>query len=229
MSVGTLLAIDTAGAAASVAVYRDQVLAEVFWQSGRRHSEQILPAVDRALSLAGVEKRTLAAVAVGSGPGSYAGLRVGVSTAMALALALEIGVVQVPTLDVIAWSQAAVIPGKDRGGRSVRAAIDVGRAHYATARFRRVGPHLEHETRVEMVRLGELVEVAAVERALLVVDLEPQAREHIERQYGAEIDLASPAASARRAGFLAELAALKLRHGEAPASVVEPIYLRQGA
>jgi tRNA threonylcarbamoyladenosine biosynthesis protein TsaB len=222
---GIILAIDTSGATASVAVYHDQVLAETVWHSGRRHSAQLLPAVDNVLALAGVERSALRAVAVAIGPGSYAGLRVGVATAMGLGLALDIGLLQVPTLDVIAWGQAGAAASDGRPSRPIRAAIDVGRGRYATARFRRMGAYLEHESRVESAPLSELIEVSAVERSVLVVDLDRQTRETVERHYGARVELALPAASVRRAGYLAELAALKLRRGEAVGSTVEPIYL----
>jgi tRNA A37 threonylcarbamoyladenosine modification protein TsaB len=145
---------------------------------------------------------------------------------MALALALSIDIVQVPTLDVMAWGAAGMCGGDPRSARSVRAAIDVGRGHYATARFRPAAHHLEHETRIQSVGLGELLELATAERSMLVVDLDPGARENAERHYGAKIELATPAASMRRAGFLAELAALKIRRGElVGSSIVEPIYL----
>jgi tRNA threonylcarbamoyladenosine biosynthesis protein TsaB len=243
MDAATILALDTSGATASVALYRDQVLAEASWHSGRKHSAQLLPTVDTVLDLAEVPKQTLGVIAVAVGPGSYAGLRVGVSTAMALALALDIPVIQVPTLDILAWSQATVAPataattpsrgrtegegGDTRNGRSIRAAIEVGRGHYASGRFRRVAQHLEHETRIQTVGLGELLELATVERALLVVDLDPQSRENVERHYGAQVELATPGASVRRAGYLAELAAIKIRRGEPLGGpIVEPIYLR---
>jgi tRNA threonylcarbamoyladenosine biosynthesis protein TsaB len=224
---GPILAIDTSGDTASVAVYRDRVLAEATWHAGRKHSAQLLPAIDRALGQSDTNKRSLSLVAVAVGPGSYSGLRVGISTALSMALALDIGIAQVPTLDVIAFAQP-VFPGGDSRavGPPVRPAIHVGRGHYATARFRRAASHLEHETRIESVGLGELLEMAAVEHSLVAVDLDPETREHVERQYGARVELASPAASARRAGFLAELAALKIRRGEPVTSeAVEPIYL----
>jgi tRNA threonylcarbamoyladenosine biosynthesis protein TsaB len=226
MLAGPILAIDTSGVTASVALFQEQVRGEMAWKSGRNHSAQLLPAIDTVVRLAQVDKHDLVSIAVAAGPGSYSGLRVGVSTAMALALALNLEVVQVPTLDVMAWSVAAASSGEARAVRPVRAAIDVGRGHYATARFRRVGSQLEHESRIQSVGLGELLELATVERSLLVVDLDGAARENAERHYGAKIELASPAASMRRAGFLAELAALKIRRGElVGGSVVEPIYL----
>ncbi len=221
--VGTLLAIDTSGATASVAVYHDQVLAESVWQSGRGHSAQLLPTIEAMLNLARVDRRELAAIAVATGPGSYSGLRVGVSTAMGLALALGIGVAQVPTLDVIAWGHL-VLASAD-GKRPIRAAIEIGRGHYATARFRRAAQQLEHDSRIENLGLGELLEIASVEHAVLAVDLDRQAREQVERNYAARIDLVPPAAAARRAGFLAELAVQQIRRGEPIGGSVEPIYL----
>jgi tRNA threonylcarbamoyladenosine biosynthesis protein TsaB len=226
MSGELLLAIDTSGLTASVAVYRDQVLAETAWHSGRRHSAELLPAIDTTLRFAGTDKRSLTAIAVAAGPGSYSGLRVGVSTAMALALALEIGVVQVPTLDVIAWSAAATAHADAHHARPIRAAIDVGRGHYASSRYRRGAQGLEHETRIESAGLGELMEVAASEHSLLVVDLDPEAREQVQRHVSMRFDLAPPSAALRRAGFLGELAVMRIRRGEfVGASVVEPIYL----
>ena len=69
--------------------------------------------------------------------------------------------------------------------------------------------------------------MAAVERSLLAVDLDPDTRETIEHQYGGRVEFSSPGASVRRAGFLAELAALKIRRGELVGDLaVEPIYLQ---
>jgi len=221
--IGTLLAIDTSGATASVAVYRDQILAESVWQSGRAHSSQLLPAIESMLRLAGVARADISAIAVAGGPGSYSGLRVGVSTAMGLSVALGIGVMQVPTLDVIAWGQVASTIAEQQ--RPVRAAIEIGRGHYATALLHRVGQQLEHDSPIQNLGLGELLEMASAEQAILAVDLDPQTRQNVEHQYGDRIDLAPPSSSARRAGFLAELAALGIKRGEPVGSSVEPIYL----
>ncbi|MBM2812342.1 MAG: peptidase glycoprotease [Chloroflexi bacterium] len=226
MDAAVILAIDTSGATASVAVYSQRVLAELAWHSGRSHSAQTLPAIDAVLRLANVDKRQVSAIAVASGPGSYSGLRVGASTAMAMAMALEISAVQVPTLDVIAWSQCSTSGGDQRTDiRPIRAAIDVGRGHYASARFRRGASQLERETRIESAGLGELLELATAERSVLAVDLDPASRERADQNYGARLNLVSPAAGLRRAGFLAELAAHRIGRGElAPSAILEPIY-----
>ncbi len=222
MTDAAILAIDTSSMTASVAVYAGQVLAETTWHSGRRHSAELLRAIDDTLVRAQVEKTALKAIAVAAGPGSYSGLRVGISTGMAMALALEIGVVQVPTLETIAWPQQTSCDSH----QSIRAAIDVGRGRFATACFRG-GGGVEQESEIESFGLADLLELSSDEGSLLAVDLEPWVRADIERQYGSKIALSGPAASARRAGFLAELASMKIDRGELVGDgAVEPIYLR---
>ncbi|GAA0692039.1 tRNA (adenosine(37)-N6)-threonylcarbamoyltransferase complex dimerization subunit type 1 TsaB [Kitasatospora atroaurantiaca] len=98
-----LLAFDTATPAVTAAVHDGTaVLAEAFQVDARRHGELLLPAIDRVLSEAGVDKHRLTAIAVGVGPGPYTGLRVGLVTAAALGHALGVPVHGVCTLDAIA-------------------------------------------------------------------------------------------------------------------------------
>lgn len=218
-----MLALDTSSATASVAVYRGQVLGELTWQSGRSHSAQLIPAIELVLRLAGVEKGSLAGVAVAIGPGSYSGLRVGIATASSLSLALGIPLMQVPTLDIIAWGVPA--PGWGPAAPPIRAAVLVGRGRFASARYRRTEAQVERETEIDAATLEELADWAEAEGALLAVDLEADLRQRLQTEGIGR--LLPPAASLRRAGFLAELALRRLRHGPLDSgSVPEPIYLR---
>ncbi|HEX5659836.1 MAG TPA: tRNA (adenosine(37)-N6)-threonylcarbamoyltransferase complex dimerization subunit type 1 TsaB [Polyangiales bacterium] len=83
-----VLAMDTSTFVGTVAVLRDgALLAE--WSASVRatHGETLLPHVARALEQAGVPARELDLIAVGIGPGSFTGTRIGVATAKGLALA----------------------------------------------------------------------------------------------------------------------------------------------
>lgn len=75
------------------------------WTSGERQGADLLP---RLLALlerrGGASPRDLSAVGVGSGPGSFTGLRVGMSVAKGLAYALRLPTVAVPSLE--AWLAA---------------------------------------------------------------------------------------------------------------------------
>jgi tRNA threonylcarbamoyladenosine biosynthesis protein TsaB len=104
------IALDTSGPVGSVAVVREthdgtrRVLADVAIDDGMRHGVALFPALESALRTAGVPARDVGLVAVGTGPGSYTGLRVGVTAARALAYAAGARLVGVPSCD--AWAAA---------------------------------------------------------------------------------------------------------------------------
>ena len=98
-----LLALDTSTELGSVAVLADgELRAEVAARVRGRHGETLLPMVREALRLAMVDKAELDRIAVGLGPGSFTGTRVGVATAKGLALALDLPIVGVGSLRAIA-------------------------------------------------------------------------------------------------------------------------------
>ncbi len=95
---GPLLAIDTATSQAVIALERPASAPLVAgWPAGQRHGEELLAAIDRLLRGAGLEPASLGGIVVGTGPGAFTGLRVGLATAKGLAHALAIPIVGVPT------------------------------------------------------------------------------------------------------------------------------------
>lgn len=103
-----LLAVESAGRAASVAVLRgEQVLAEACAPPGRTGAESLLPCIDAALREAGVALAALGAFAVSVGPGSFTGLRVGIATVKGLAFGDARPVLAVPTLAAVALGAVA--------------------------------------------------------------------------------------------------------------------------
>jgi len=107
-----LLALDTSTLSGSVALLEDeQIRAEVNLNLGRKHTERLLPGMDWIFQELELEPRQLEAVAVGLGPGSFTGLRVGLATAKGLAISLEIPLVGVSSLEALAW-QARFYSGK---------------------------------------------------------------------------------------------------------------------
>jgi tRNA threonylcarbamoyladenosine biosynthesis protein TsaB len=226
-----LLALDTSTALAGVALYDGLLRAEVTWVAGRNHSAEVLPEVARLLAGQGVATGELQGVAVAIGPGSYTGVRVGVALAKGLAVALRLPLVGICTLDVLAAPFVL-------GGRPVRPALDAGRGRYATALYEREADRLVRREPIVGVDLAGLI---ALLRPPVVVtgDLNAAAREalatageRIIREDSVDasrpdpLQIASPAAAVRRAGFLAELAWRRLaaQGGDDPAAV-EPIYL----
>ena len=122
----------------SVALCRDhEVLARADGADPRRHAETLAPAVAWVLDEAGVDRRDLDAVAVGTGPAPFTGLRVGLVTAKALARALGIPAYGVGSLDVLA-RQAFEVLGTGYDGEVVVAA-DARRREVYAGRYRRAG------------------------------------------------------------------------------------------
>ena len=123
-----ILAIDTATMVSSVAVAnKDRLLAEMTVQTRLTHSETLLPHVEQALKLAGVEKAALEGVAVSLGPGSFTGLRIGLAAAKAIAYGLDIPIFGIPTTEALAWHYpvpgVAVVPFIDAQKGNVYSAV----------------------------------------------------------------------------------------------------------
>ena len=98
-----VLAVDTSTLVGSVAVVSDGALAaEMHAHVRQRHGEVLLPHVERALELAGIGPKDLGLLAVGLGPGSFTGTRIGVATLKGLALSLGVPLVGVSSLVVLA-------------------------------------------------------------------------------------------------------------------------------
>ncbi len=103
------LAFDTATATATVAVAReDDVLAE-----RRSTPVRVLRVIDDALAEAGVDREDVDRLVVGTGPGSYTSLRMGLVTARTLAFALGVPAVGVSTLDALAAGTPGAVPVLD--------------------------------------------------------------------------------------------------------------------
>jgi tRNA threonylcarbamoyl adenosine modification protein YeaZ len=105
-----LLAIDTSGMDALVALGEldGTLVAERRWAAGYRHGEELLTRIDEMLATSGVAMVQLGGIVVGTGPGAFTGLRVGLATAKALAHGLGIPIAGVPSSEAIL---AAVEPG----------------------------------------------------------------------------------------------------------------------
>lgn len=100
-----ILAIDSSGLVAGVAVMEDDVLlAEYTTNYKKTHSQTLLPMLDELRNMIELDLDTVDAIAIASGPGSFTGLRIGSATAKGLGLVLDKPLVEVPTLEGLAWN-----------------------------------------------------------------------------------------------------------------------------
>jgi tRNA threonylcarbamoyladenosine biosynthesis protein TsaB len=126
------LAFDTATSVATSALVRDgEVLAE---RSSR--AVRVLADADELLGEAGAAPSDVTRLVVGTGPGSFTGVRMGLAAARALAFALDLQLAGVSTLDALAAGAPGALPVVDAGRREIFTLVDGAPAVLSPAELR---------------------------------------------------------------------------------------------
>lgn len=212
-----ILAVDTASHVAGLALYdADGVAAEHTWTSRAHHTVDLMPNIVTLLRQHRMEVADLTGLAVGIGPGSFTGLRIGMSVAKGLAFARGLPLVGVPSLHALAYAH------RERG-LPTWALIAAGRGRLAAALFPAAGAWPAPQD-YQITRLDALAPPAS-EPTLYVGELTAADREALRQRWGRRAILADPAACLRRAGYIAELGWQRLTRGEADdLADLSPIY-----
>jgi tRNA threonylcarbamoyl adenosine modification protein YeaZ len=225
-----VLAFDTATPAVTVALHDGtHVLAETTTVDARRHGELLASSIDAVLAEAGAGRLDITAVAAGTGPGPYTGLRAGLVTARVLGSALSVPVYGVCTLDVVA---AGVASMGTAAGQGFIVATDARRREVYWARYDADGRRLDGPAVGFPADVADVAEVAEVAGTVTEIAAERAANHPgiltagmgallYPGVLGEPIEPRYPAA-----GTLAGIAAHQLAAGE-PGSGAEPIYLRR--
>lgn len=115
----TLLALDTATEACSVALLHDGKVLSHYEVIPRLHAQKLLPMIQQLLGEAGIGLSAVDAIAFGRGPGAFTGVRIAIGVVQGLAFALERPVL--PVSDLALLAQRAL---REHGATQVAAAID---------------------------------------------------------------------------------------------------------
>lgn len=99
-----ILALETSGERASVALWLDGLASQRAVSAVNQHSRIVLAMIDEILREAELSVATLDAIAFGSGPGAFTGLRTACGVAQGLALGADRKVIAIPTLLAIAYA-----------------------------------------------------------------------------------------------------------------------------
>lgn len=113
-----ILGIDSSGLVASVAIVDDDILVGEYTTNYKKtHSQTLLPMLDELKKMIDLDLNSVDAIAIAAGPGSFTGLRIGAATAKGLGLALNKPLVEVPTLEGMAFNlwgtDALIVPMMD--------------------------------------------------------------------------------------------------------------------
>jgi tRNA threonylcarbamoyladenosine biosynthesis protein TsaB len=217
-----ILGIETATAQAGCAIGgHEGVLAAAHSTRGRRHAENLTPAIEFICGQAQIELDEIGLVAVDVGPGLFTGLRVGVATAKALAFALRVPMIGVPSLDLLAFPMRF-------SARLIVAAIDARRGELYYSFYRQVPGGIQRLSDHLLGTPDDLASelLATGEEVLLVGD---GAHRYAEAFEGlAKVELVDAGSSHPSATSLVQLAhARALREEFTRPDEIEPIYLRR--
>ena len=227
-AVGPVLGIDTGGPSASIGIVNTGQVRASLARELSSHCAGLPTAIDEALEAAGLKLRDLVGIAVGIGPGSFTGLRIGVSYAKGLARALGIALVGVPSLDAIAMSEAP----EPHPGLTVCPVLDARRGEVYGALYRFSEHGVQNEYALQ--KLVEEFAVPAVELAGMiegeVVFIGDAVREEVCRLAVARGVRAIASGAAKlylRGGAVAGIGAAHIAgHKTDEAATLEPLYVR---
>ncbi|HVU86821.1 MAG TPA: tRNA (adenosine(37)-N6)-threonylcarbamoyltransferase complex dimerization subunit type 1 TsaB [Pirellulales bacterium] len=145
-----ILALETSGTTGSVAAFDDsRALSQAALDPALRSARTLAPAIAELLKQVAWKPRDVQMVAVGVGPGSFTGLRLGVMTAKAFAYAVGAQVLAISTLEAIARNSA------DGAGR-VAVAIDAQRGEVYCGRYHFLaGGEVEREAEIAIISVDD--------------------------------------------------------------------------
>ena len=209
------IALETSSRSASVAVDAAGTRSETVLGHERAHASDLLPTLARMLDELGQTARRVDTVLVGTGPGSYTGLRVGIATALGLAHATGADLLGVPSGETLV--QGEIEPGND-----AVFLLDARQGELYFAHYRRSVDGVEVLRAPCVLRPAELADALPADVPILAGPGAADAAALDDDARARVIEGRAP-----RAGALLELGGVRLRErGPQAAETVEPLYLR---
>lgn len=219
-----LLAIDSSGLTATVALVFDGVMvAEYTTNFKKTHSQTLLPMIDDIVTMVGVDLAEIDAIALAAGPGSFTGLRIGAATAKGLGLALQKPIISVPTVEGLAYN----CYGSDR---VICPIMDARRNQVYTGLYRFNGNKFEVLSDQKAVAIEDIItEINEKNQPVIFLgDGVSVFQEKIKELTTVDVLFAPAHMCMQRAAAVAVRAEILAKEkGTEPAAEFKPIYLRK--
>ena len=222
--VGPVLGIDTASTTASVAIVAHGKLLAELTRSASSHGAELPDAVGEAVEQAGIRLKDLSGIAVGIGPGSFTGLRVGLAYAKGLVLALGCALVGIPSLDCVALATLDRLPTAEE---SLIATIYDARKGEVYANLYRAGAdRLDKISQPLVIKLQNLFTQVS-HGVILVGDSKAKEASLLLSERGYQSTVLTEVELNSRGRYVAALGAERISRGEVDApAILEPLYVR---
>lgn len=219
-----VLAIESSGNVASVAIASEEkVLAEITTDSKKTHSQTLLPMIDEILRKSECTVADMDFIAISKGPGSFTGLRIGSATAKGMAFAAEKEIVEVGTLEAMAYgvsdTTSVICPLIDARNKNVFAGF---------YRVNEDGDLIEVEVQ-QALTIDETIEkINGFEKVVLLGDGVDANKEELKEKITTAYRFVPVHLNRQRAGIVAALGMRYYEMGKAmPSSEHAPTYLRK--
>lgn len=148
-----VLGLETSSRICSVGLAGDRGPSDVLsLDAGSVHSEKLLTLIGTLLTTHSMSLKSIDAIAVSSGPGSFTGLRIGFSAAKGLCRSMGKPLVVVSTFEAVVWS---VLRTRTLSGNII-VALDAKKGDFYVGTFRQAGREVNPEGRIQLLRAEEL-------------------------------------------------------------------------
>ncbi|MGX2968671.1 tRNA (adenosine(37)-N6)-threonylcarbamoyltransferase complex dimerization subunit type 1 TsaB [Ursidibacter sp. B-7004-1] len=215
----TILALDTATEACSVALLHQESISTLDELSPRTHTQRILPMIDELLTQANLSIKQIDLLAFGRGPGSFTGVRVGVGIAQGLALGAELPVIAVSNL--LAMAECAY---QQLGKTEVVALIDARMNEVYFAQFSRNEKGWGEVVAEQVCPPEKAIEQIQIERDPIVVGTGWAAYSQFSES---NLPLVVSDITLPSARYMLSLAEQAYQQGKTQSAMeIEPVYLR---
>lgn len=222
-----IAAIDSSGLVASVAILDGETMLATYSVNYKKtHSQTLLPMLAEITQMTEFEMNTLDAIAVAKGPGSFTGLRIGSATAKGIGQALSKPIIEVPTLDAMAYQLYGV-------ERVICPLMDARRGQVYTGLY--CFERANHETKFSVLKpqcavaVEEIVElINSLDRPVIYLgDGVPVHEVFLKEKTKVDFEFAPAGCNRQNAAALATLAATYYKQGDmVSADAHRPEYLR---
>src|SRR5258708_26314179 len=219
-----VLGLDPSTSIASLAVIAGGRVAASLERPGTSHGAALPAAIDEVLAAAGLAIGGLGAIAVGIGPGSFNGLRIGLSYAKGIAMASGCALVGVPGFDATAL--AALERNNIDQGRLVCVVVDARKGEVYAALYRVVADGLEKLSEELVIALEHLA-LRITEDVMFVGDERAKDEAALVESRGHRVAVFDTGMLDLRGVCVAALGGARFARGETDrAASLEPLYIR---
>ena len=227
-ATGPVLGLDTSTQIASLAIVAGGKVVGSISRPLVSHGAALPGVVDELLSNSGLKIRDLKAIAVGTGPGSFTGLRIGISYAKGIAMASGCATLGVPGFDAMALTalEGDNTDGVVELGRLVAVVVDARKGEVYAALYRVVADGLEKLSEELVVTLEHLAS-RINENVTFVGDSRAKDAAALVGKRGHGVAVLDTGTLDLRGVSIAAIGAARFARGEMDhAARLEPLYIR---